>query len=792
MSIVHGPRTPTATRQQYQQTYTTKNKAPHAAQLIICSGDDQQHPSVATLHRTPPIHDVRMQKPAAGGGWHAIRYSLKKARQAGGLRAMWQALRSRNACKTCALGMGGQKGGMVNELGHFPEVCKKSFQAQAQDMQGAITEDFFKQHSIEELSSWKGRELESAGRLTQPLYAGPNDTHYKIMDWDAALHRIIEKMKVTDADNSFFYFSGRSSNEAAFLTQLFARLYGTNNVNNCSYYCHQASGVGLSSVIGNSTATVQLEDVEQADLILVIGANPASNHPRFVRNLMNCRRRGGKVVVINPLRERGLERFKIPSDWRSLLFGSEIASDYIQPHIGGDYALLAGVIKVLDESDDYDQAFVASCCENWNSFIESVRSLDWDAICAGSGLSKDEIHGLARIIRRSKRTVFCWAMGVTHHRHGSNTVRLIANLAMMRGMVGRPGSGLLPLRGHSNVQGMGTMGVTPQLKDAFFANLEKALDVKLPLTPGLDTLACMEQAHNGTIDFAWCLGGNLYDSNPDAAYAAAALQNIGLITYLNTTLNLGHLQGRGRETLILPVLARDEEQQATTQESMFSYVRVSDGGFTRHQGPRSEVSICSVIARGVLGDGQNPINWNSMHQHDAVRTLISRVVPGFENIADNKEFYIPGRHLYDLQFPRPGGKAAFHPVSLPKNRAASDCIQLMTVRSEGQYNSIVYEDSDRYRGQERRDIIMLAPEDRRRLGLQINQLVCVKSETGQLDNVLVRETEVKAGNAVMYYPEANVLVSRQVDPDSRTPGFKNIAIDIIPATSWVRKPDTVT
>ena len=718
-----------------------------------------------------------MKIPTSGGGWHAIWYSLNKARSMGGLRAMWKAMRSRNACKTCALGMGGQRGGMVNELGHFPEVCKKSFQAQAQDMQGAISDSFWTEHSIETLQQWKGKDLEALGRLTKPLYAGPNDSHFQIMDWDTALHRVSEKFKVTDPERSFFYFSGRSSNEAGFLTQLFARLYGTNNVNNCSYYCHQASGVGLSSVLGNSTATVRLDDVEAADLIVVIGANPASNHPRFVRNLMQCRRRGGEVLVVNPLKERGLERFSIPSDPKSLLFGSEIASEYVQPHIGGDMAMLSGVVKILDEEDDYRHDIVQADCENWDAFIASTRQLSWDDIERSSGLSKNRIYGIANIIRRSKRTVFCWAMGVTHHSHGSNTVRLIANLALMRGMLHTPGAGLLPLRGHSNVQGMGTMGVTPQLKQAFFDKVEACLGVALPTEPGLDTLACMEAAMAGNMDAAWCLGGNLYDSNPDAQHAEAALQNIGLITYLNTTLNLGHVKGRGRETIILPVLARDEEQERTTQESMFSLVRVSDGGEQRLQGPLSETHICAHVAAAVLGSSK--LDWQRMQIHDEIRALIAQVVPGFEEIAAPKEFFIPGRHITRGNFPTDTGKAKFFPVSLPQNRDGDDDIRLMTVRSEGQYNSIVYEEHDRYRGQERRDVIMLNSGDRQRLGLKINQRVTVKSEVGALNDVLVREVDISAGNAVMYYPEANILVPRAIDPDSKTPPFKCVKIEIL-------------
>src|SRR5688500_4662207 len=285
-----------------------------------------------------------MRRQTSGGGWPAILYTWRKAR-AMGLRRFWSAMRSRNACKTCALGMGGQLGGMVNEKGRFPEVCKKSIQAMAADLQGAIHPHFFDDVSLPQMRAMTPRELESAGRLVEPLYAGPLDSHYRKITWDDAIDRIAAKLKKTDPREAFFYFSGRSSNEAGFLLQVFARVWGTNNVNNCSFYCHQASGVGLASVTGSGTATVMLEDLEHADLVFVIGGNPASNHPRLMRTLMQVRRRGGHVIVINPIVETGLVRFNVPSDVRSLLFGSEIASLYAQPHIGGDLALVTGVAK---------------------------------------------------------------------------------------------------------------------------------------------------------------------------------------------------------------------------------------------------------------------------------------------------------------------------------------------------------------------------------------------------------------------------------------------------------------
>lgn len=259
----------------------------------------------------------------SGGGFAALKYALKKSREAGGFIKMYRALRSRNVCKTCALGMGGQRGGMVNEKGKFPEVCKKSVQAMAADMQGRVHPDFFKQFDLEKLKGFTPRELESSGRLVEPLYAGPGDAHYKAVSWDEALDRVASQLKKTEPEKAFFYFSGRSSNEAGFLLQLLARIYGTNHVANCSYYCHQASGVALSSVTGSGTATIVLDDLDHCDLIFLIGANPASNHPRLMRTIVELRRRGGKVIVVNPLREAGLERFKVPSDVRSMLFGSK-------------------------------------------------------------------------------------------------------------------------------------------------------------------------------------------------------------------------------------------------------------------------------------------------------------------------------------------------------------------------------------------------------------------------------------------------------------------------------------
>jgi len=720
-------------------------------------------------------------RPTAGGGWHAVAYSLQKARQSGGFLRMWQALRTRNACKTCALGMGGQAGGMVNEAGHFPEVCKKSVQAMAADLQPALPADHLAGAGFAWLEGLSSRQLEHLGRLTVPLVAGPEDSGYRAVSWDEAIDRLGAGLTATTPERSFFYFSGRSSNEAGFLLQLFARVYGTNNVNNCSFYCHQASGVGLGSVLGSGTATVQLDDIDHADLVLLIGANPASNHPRLMRSLMQLKRRGGRVVVVNPARELGLERFSVPSDVRSLLFGSTIADRYVQPHIGGDIAFLTAVARRIIALGAVDRGFLAEHTTGWPALEAHLAAQDDADLERRSGVSATVVDEVAAWYAQSKATIFVWAMGITHHLHGVGNVKLIADLSLLRGMTGRPGAGLLPLRGHSNIQGLGTVGVAPQLKEAVLARLESHFGISVPTAKGLDTMQSMERAHAGGIAVAWCLGGNLFGSNPDAVFAKRALGRIGQVVYLNTTLNTGHVHGRGQETWILPVLARDEEPQPTTQESMFSFVRLSDGGPPRHLGPKSEVQVIAALARRVLGD-RGPIDWAALEAHGQIRAAIAAVVPGLEALATidrtRQEFHIPGRAVHDARFATADGRAQLAVVPLPPAPTLGERqLRVMTVRSEGQFNTVVYEDHDRYRSTDRRDVILISAEDRVRLGLTVDQRITVRSSVGAMA-VRVREFAIRPGNALMYYPEANVLVERAVDPESGTPAFKNVVVTV--------------
>lgn len=374
-------------------------------------------------------------------------------------------------------------------------------------------------------------------------------------------------------------------------------------------------------------------------------------------------------------------------------------------------------------------------------------------------------------------------MGITHHAHGVENVQAIANLALLRGMIGKESAGLMPIRGHSNVQGIGSVGVTPKLKDAIFDKLQNELNVSLPTVAGLDTLACMDGANSGTLKFGLCLGGNLYGSNPDSVYADQSLSNLEMLVQLNTTLNTGHAMGLAKETIILPVLARDEESQPTTQESMFNLVRLSDGGQQRFEGARSEVDVVCDLGEEVLSDS-TPIDWTGMRTHDNIRDWISKVIPGWTSIGEiaktKREFQIAGRTLHEPRFAMESGRAKIHIHKLPDLKGHGEWLRLMTVRSEGQFNTVVYEEEDIYRGQDRRDVILMNPRDVARLKLSHDQAVTIESKTGRLENIRIREfPEIKAGNVLMYYPEANVLVSRSVDPKSKTPAFKGELVRVL-------------
>ncbi len=719
-----------------------------------------------------------------GGGTKKILYTLSTLKRIG-LRNSTKALKSKNACKACGLGMGGQNGGMVNELGEFPSVCNKSVQAQSTDIQPAIPHELFNRHTLNDFQELTGYEMEHLGRLDTPLWKAKDSNKYTPLSWEEAFQKIGHKMNTTSASRSFFYSSGRSSNEAGFLFQLLARVYGTNNVNNCSYYCHQATGVALQNAIGSGTATVELNDLTGADLVFLIGANPASNHPRLIHKLKDLRERGGHVIVINPAREPGLVRFAVPKSPKSLIFGgTEIASAYLQPRIGSDIAVLYGIAKAVIEERASDVAFIENHTENFESFLNTVTSFSWKSLCEQSGLDKNELKGVAKLYSQSKASIFCWGMGVTHHTHGVDNVEAISNLALLRGMVGKPNAGLLPLRGHSNVQGIGTIGVKPVLPEDVFKKLGEHYDISLPTDRGMDTLACLEAAENNNIDFALVMGGNLYAASPNLNWASNALDNISLKVFLTTTLNQGHVNGcSNSESIVLPVKARDEEHQATTQESMFNFVRYSEGGIERLETIRSETDVLATIGKNLENTGN--IDFSQFSQHRTTRESIAKIVPGLEKLKEidttKKEFHIDNRILHSTQFNTSNNKARFLTHSLPilkKNQQFP--FTLMTVRSEGQFNTIVYEEQDSYRGTESRWVILLNENDVKKLRLTVNDFVDLHSEYGEMTRVKIQTFDLPEGNAMAYFPEANVLIGCERDSRSQTPSFKSTSIAIIP------------
>lgn len=719
-----------------------------------------------------------------GGGFPAILYTINKAMEVGPLK-LWQRMKSRNACKTCALGMGGEAGGMVNEAGHFPEVCKKSLQAQAADMIGGLPYDYFDKNSLEDLRKLTPKQAEDAGRLNYPVVLYPGATHFKTIGWDDALKLAADAMKQCEPDRFAVYASGRSSNEAAFLLQSMARVYGTNNVMNCSYYCHQASGVALKMVFGTGTAGVELEDLTRADLVFLIGANPASNHPRLMTQLSNLRARGGEVIVVNPIVEPGLEKFHVPSQVKSLLFGSKIASLYVQPLAGGDVAFLVGVLKSLIETEKVNYGFLAAHTLDSESALEYARQVAWKDIIAGSGVEKYVIETVAAKLASAKAAIFAWAMGLTHHESGVDNILALCNVALATAHVGRPGAGMLPIRGHSNVQGIGSIGFSPQLQDAVKESLERLYQKKFSESPGYDTHAMIDAADNRKLDFLFCLGGNLWGSNPDLTWATRAMQKIGTTVYLSTKLNPGHFFGAGKTTLILPVLARDEEPQATTQESMFNFVRISDGGTANVPGSmRAESDVICDIANRVLG--AQPVDWQRLKQHKEVRKLIAEAIPGWQEIASidatRKEFTIEGRIFHSANFAMPGGSARMYKTKLPR---FFDGLRLITLRSEGQFNTVVYEEHDFYRGMPHRFCILMSKEDATNLNLSDGTKVSVRGEAGSLDQIEVVVGAIRQGVVAMFYPEANVLIKPRVDARSKTPSFKSSPV-------WIDKePDGV-
>jgi molybdopterin-dependent oxidoreductase alpha subunit len=489
------------------------------------------------------------------------------------------------------------------------------------------------------------------------------------------------------------------------------------------------------------------------------------------------------VIVINPAKEPGLVRFAVPKSAKSMLSGGTwIASDYIQPKIGSDLLLLKGIAKALLENNAIAEDYIANHTEDFDKFSQDLHNTAWKEIVTTTSVSEIDIRNIATAYAKSNRAVLAWGMGITHHLHGVENVEAISNLALLRGMIGKPAAGLLPLRGHSNVQGIGTVGVKPVLAEDVFLQIEKVFSVSLPREKGMDTLACLQAAFDKKIDAALLMGGNLFSATPNSEWAQQALDNIGFKAFLTTTLNRGHVTGmETSEALILPVSARDEEWQPTTQESMFNYVRLSDGGITRLANVRPEVQILCDLAQKLLPDC--PLDFAQFKQHNNIRAAIAATIPGMAELKDiaqtKQEFTIQNRLLDQPEFKTDSGKAKFLVGIAPTPVTSIEYpFLLASIRSEGQFNSIIYEESDSYRGTDTRWSVLMNADDIAELNIKAGDAVNIASAYGEMKLVKVFAFNLPRGNVMAYYPEANVLIGTAHDPRSKTPAFKSVAVKI--------------
>lgn len=746
--------------------------------------------AAATSVDAPPPED---QIP--GGGWPVIDGWARATVSPSGPK-LWQTLTHQSACLSCAWGTGGQNGGFRDELDEPLQRCLKSVEAIQAELMAAVPPHVFAGRALAELQQLSSYDCDRLGRLDRPLILRQGSSHYEPIGWQEVHVLVAEAFRTPPPERVASYSSGRSSNEAAFLLQLLLRALGSNNLADCSDLCHAPSTVALNRVFGSGTSMVNLEGLQQADCVVLVGSNAPANHPRLMNELIRLRERGGTVLVINPVLEGGLLRFGSPAfPIRSMLSGgSAIASLFLQPIPGSDTAVFLGIQKALLESGAIAWEFLKAHSDGWPALIEQIETTSWQAITGCCGLSREELELAASRIAASNAVVFAWAMGITHHANGTSNVQAICNTAVLSGNVGRPGAGTMPIRGHSNVQGFGSMGVTVNLREPMQRALEALLGRPLSRVPGYDTRSLIEAAERGEVDTLLCLGGNLYGANPDSVQARRALGRIDTVVYLATKPNTGHFHGLGaRQTLLLPVLNRFETPYRTTVESGNNWVRLNEPGRTHLRSGQliSEVEFLATLAASVLG--RDPIDWGRLHDPVYVRELIARTVPGYEAIASidasRREFEVAGRVFHQPRFPTPSGRARLAVTPLP-DLSLPDAdhfgglatgekglvLSLITARSYGQHNTVVYKTADKYRGMPHRQTILINPSDLAASGLQAHQRVTVQGEAGRLENIELIPGSVRSGAALMFYPEANVLMRAETDPDSGTPAFKRVPV----------------
>jgi molybdopterin-dependent oxidoreductase alpha subunit len=733
----------------------------------------------------------------------------KKSKAAGGVPAIIATL------KTISAEMGLVRGArtllQVNQLGgidcpgcawpepdrersHF-EFCENGAKHIADEATTKrVTPEFFQRWSVADLALQSDQWLGAQGRITHPMLLRRGATHYEPISWDSAFELVASELNSLNyPDQAIFYTSGRTSNEAAFLYQLFVRQFGTNNLPDCSNMCHESSGTALSETIGIGKGTVTLEDFDLAEAIFVIGQNPGTNHPRMLSVLQRAKRNGCKLVHINPLPEVGMTRFKHPQHILDLLgSGTKLADLFLQVRINGDVALLKGISKVVLAHNALDQQFIKTHTTGFEEFARALEAVSWEEIVAQAGVAKEIIEA-AQIFIASERTIFCWAMGLTQHRNAVANIQEIVNLMLLRGQIGKPGAGLCPVRGHSNVQGDRTVGIWERPTAEFLDRLGAEFGFEPPRNHGFDTVKAIQAMHDGQARVFFALGGNFLSATPDTNFTAEALRRCRLTAHVSTKLNRSHLT-TGERALILPCLGRTEidmqangPQFVTTENSM-SVVQISRGSL-EPASPEllSEPQIVARLAK-VTFEHRTTVDWDQLaSNYDLIRERIERVVPGFENyntrVREPGGFYLPNAARQRI-FNTSTGKAMFTVHELPQHQLAPGQFLMMTIRSHDQFNTSVYSENDRYRGiSDGRRVVFLNQQDIEAAGLRARQLVDLVSHFNGEERVApqfaVVPYDIPRGCAATYFPEANVLVPvGSVAEKSNTPASKSVVISI--------------
>ena len=735
---------------------------------------------------TPPQH--------AAAGLPAIGHTLRIAReQMGTVRTARTLLKVNQKdgfdCPGCAWPEGAKR--------HLAEFCENGAKAVAEEATlRRVTPEFFAAHPVAELAERSGYWLGQQGRITEPVYLPEGADRYEPVTWERAFAILAEELTALDSpDEALFYTSGRTSNEAAFLLQLFAREFGTNNLPDCSNMCHESSGSALTETIGIGKGSVSLEDLHRADLIIVAGQNPGTNHPRMLSALERAKAAGARIISVNPLPEAGLERFKNPQTPRGMLRGAALTDLFLQIRIGGDQALFRLLNKlVLDAPGAVDEEFVREHTHGFEEFRAAAGEADWEETLAATGLSRAEIERALEMVLASERTIVCWAMGLTQHKHSVPTIREVVNLLLLRGNIGRPGAGVCPVRGHSNVQGDRTMGIFERPAPAFLDALDKEFGIVSPRHHGFDVVRSIQALRDGEAKVFFAMGGNFVGATPDTEVTEAAMRRARLTVHVSTKLNRSHAV-TGTRALILPTLGRTDKdvqrggRQFVTGEESLGQVHASRGNLPPAS-PHllSEPAIVARMARAVLGAG-SATPWEDFEaDYAAVRDRIARVVPGFEDFnarlaADPAGFALPHAPRDERRFPTKTGKANFTAAPVEYPRVPEGRLLLQTLRSHDQYNTTIYGLDDRYRGiRGGRRVVMVHPEDAAELGLADGSYADLVSEwtdgsERRAPGFRVVHYPTARGCAAAYYPETNVLVPLESTADiSNTPASKSVVV----------------